>query len=257
MQEWEKTAKRLPCGRHVRVRCCKDDLSRIISHTEKGYSTYCFRCGKQPDEFIGHGALSLAERLRMQKDLDEYVKSETIKLPDDFTLEIPDKALAWPLSYGINDDVCRGYGFGWSEKLNRFVMPVYDDNDNLKAVQSRAIDGFVPKYLNRGKYLFWSLDSSNTDYVVITEDMLSTVKVGFCAKAVSTLGTSISTKNASTIVKRYRKIYVWYDNDEAGMNGAKKVRKELMMQGADVRIIHTEEDPKAYTRSQIKDILDD
>lgn len=204
--------------------------------------------------------MSVAERIRMQKELDEYRNRKTVELPEDFTYDIPAIGLAWPLKYGISEDDCRGYGFGWSDKYQRFVMPVHDiHDDSLRAVQSRAVTNVTPKYLNKGKALFFAyspLDALGGDSMVITEDMLSCVKVGKVIPAVSTLGTYLSAKDASKLLELYSKFYVWYDDDEAGHRGSKQARRELQMQGAHVRIINTELDPKEYSTREIKEILD-
>ena len=56
-QDWLELAKSLPAGHKVRVRCCSHDKSMIVSHTERGYSRHCFRCGNEGEiKFVPHGS---------------------------------------------------------------------------------------------------------------------------------------------------------------------------------------------------------
>lgn len=262
MENWEKIARSLKCGSSVRVKCCQNDRSQLITHSDRGYSTYCFRCGSDSRKFKPHGARSLQEMLQHKKQMQEYVKDQSIvELPDDFTLDIPDSGLYWFLKTGIQARTARHYGFGWSSTLNRVVMPVYSPDGDIAAIQCRSLDPTVkPKYLNKSKALFWSdpelmLHDGIKDVLVITEDILSAVKVGRVCRAVSSLGTSISSHDASELLKLYNTIYVWYDGDTAGLKAAPKVKTALELQGARVRIVRTPRDPKTYTNEEIREIL--
>lgn len=263
MDDWLKTAKQLAIGRSVRVVCCGKDRSRVITHSDKGYSSYCFR---QPCDTYFEPAteLSLKERAEQKKLVAEYMAEQgDITLPPDFTTDIPDAHKVWFYKYGVPDRLIEHYGFGWSAKQHRVVLPVYDEHTGeLGAVQCRSIDPKLkPKYLNKEggtkSPMFWS-KIHHTDVLVITEDILSAVRVGELYYSVCTLGTSINTVKASRIVsKDYNKVLIWYDGDDAGRNGAKKGRRELLLQGADCSVIETELDPKEYDNDEIEKILSD
>ncbi len=263
MQEWEKIARTLPCGRTKRINCCRKDVSQVISHTEKGYSTYCFRCGDGSRKFVSHGTRSLKDMIKHRKELNEYMATQgELELPYDFDTDIPDYGRVWLLKGGVGSALIEHYGFGWSECMNRVVLPVYEDGE-LTAVQSRSVwDAMKPKYLNKkgsSNCMFWhdpevQLDRI-TDELVITEDILSTVRVGRLNDCVSTLGTSLSDRMATQLLENYSNFAVWYDGDEAGVRGARKACKALMMQGGVVRVIRTKLDPKEYNNEEISTIL--
>lgn len=263
MSDWEKVARRLPCGRKVRVKCCGNDMSQIISHSEKGYSTYCFRCGDGSRQFTPHGERSLADMIKHRKELNEYMEEQgELELPSDFDLEIPDYGRVWLLKGGVGAYLVKKYNIGWSEKMNRVVLPVFEEG-TLTAVQSRSVwDAQQPKYLNKkgsSSALFWAKKKLQLERVsnalCITEDILSTIRVGRLNDCVSTLGTILSDKTAARLLEDYDEFFIWYDGDEAGLRGARKGKRALQMQGGKVHLIKTELDPKEYNNDEIKEIL--
>lgn len=268
MEEWEKIARSLPCGRSVRIKCCRADRSQVISHTEHGYSSYCFRCGGDSRKFKAHGVRSLSELINHRKELDAYIAERgTITLPNDFTRDIPQVGLLWFLKYGVSSDVARHYGFGWSESMGRVVIPVYDEVGRLCTTQSRAVyPGQKPKYMNKksGDMTAVAFHSDDAlllgdpiqEGIVITEDILSAVRVGRLMPALSTLGTHLSDKLAVRVLKALTgRVFIWYDGDEAGVRGARKAYKTLKLQGANPIIIKTEKDPKEYNNDEIREII--
>lgn len=185
-----------------------------------------------------------------------------LELPFDFDLDIPDYGRVWLLKGGVGSSIISHYGIGWSESMNRVVLPVYEDGE-LTAVQSRSVwDAMKPKYLNKKgstNSMFWSDPDVQlkrcTDELVITEDILSTIRVGRLNDCVSTLGTSLSDRMAAQLLTLYNKFAIWYDGDEAGVRGARKARKALQIQGGVCRIVNTAKDPKEYNNEEIEDIL--
>lgn len=265
MEEWEKIARNLPCGRSVRVVCCKKDRSRVISHSEQGYGAYCFRCGYK--KWKPHGVRSVAEMLRHRRELDEYLEERgSLSLPDDFTLDIPKEGLQWILKAGVGSDIAKAYRFGWSESMSRVVLPVFE-NEQLQAVQCRAVlAGQKPKYVNKTGQskcaLFHSddkhlLNDPIPDTVVLTEDILSAVRVGRIQHSAASLGTSLSDKAAARLLLEYKNFIIWYDGDEAGVKGSRKVKKVLDMQGGNTYFVRTKYDPKDFNNEEIKRILND
>lgn len=142
--------------------------------------------------------------------------------------------------------------------MGRVVIPIYD-GDNLTGVQCRAVfEGQVPKYMNRkgnSKGAFWA-HTALYDTVVITEDILSAIKVGRLCGACSTLGTVL---HDSIIAEHLldKRVLVWYDGDEAGRKGSAKAMKALAMMGVTCVEIQTEDDPKEYNLNEMRDIINE
>jgi len=191
-----------------------------------------------------------------------------VKLPDDFTTTIPPAVLAWVLKAGVSSSVAAHYGFGWSEKLSRIVIPVWK-GEELVAVQSRAVyQGQRPKYMNStgGAYsspVFRSddsllLDGTPIEGRVITEDILSCIRTGRIIPSIATLGTRMGDRVAVSLLREAQSpVYVWYDGDPAGVKGALKIKRTLDLVGLPCTIIKTTQDPKAYSNTEIRQILKD
>lgn len=257
MQDWQEQAELLRCGSRRRITHCKDDNSMLISHDLKGLRSHCFRCGFHG--FIPHGFQRIEDLMRRAKEFKEQSEGEELRLPKDYTLEVPSRARAWYLQYGITPELAEMYGIGYTEYLDRVVLPVYGDGE-LQAVQMRAVDSDVkPKYLNPSSVpiqdVLFESEEGQSDYGILTEDILSCIKVGQVLSAVSTLGTKMSDARAWKISEKYKNCFVWYDSDIAGRTGARKAVARLELLGVNCWNVRTVKDPKCYTRREIKQIL--
>lgn len=221
-------------------------------------------------EFVPHGARSISEMVKHRKELDAYLAEVgTLELPDDLTYDIPPEGRVWLAKAGVPRYLADAYEIQYSPSMARVVIPVWDKFNSYKllAVQCRAVfDGDKPKYLNKSggdttAVLLWSkpdyrLKEPPRNRVVLTEDAMSMIRVGRMYEAVSSLGTYLSPKHVSKILDEYGVVYIWYDGDEAGINGAAKAKKALEMQGAEVHVITTDKDPKMYSNDEIMRIID-
>jgi hypothetical protein len=252
---WLEVAKNLPCGGKVKVHCCGNSPSMLISHSEKGYSAHCFRCPESENhEFVPHGTRSIADIQRHKQELLEH-KNKPPYLPSDYTLDIPAK-FAWFLKYGISLDVARSFGFGYSEFFHRIVIPI-KNSGNLEAVHLRAINpDDKPKFLNLGRpkdsVLFWAIHSYADERLVIVEDVISAIKISLAGFNAVALNGSHMTDHQALVLSSDAVRYMWLDNDEAGIKGARKACEQMFMQAtAEIRMIHSEKDPKYYNRDEI------
>lgn len=260
---WLKEAKLIPEGKKSRIKCCKQDNSMIVSNSSTCYSAYCFRCGfkayrRHKDRTIKQVIQSMAEK--------DFVDSKILQLPEDFVsiLFSPDTAQHWILQYGIGLDLADEYGIGYSPKMSRVILPVYEDKI-LKYCQARALNGEQPKYLNQespsSQVLFWSnnkfINDEYISYVIITEDILSTIKVGEVNPAVCIMGTHMTAERARQIADKYNAVLIWTDNDTAGLKGRTEIKKQLQLQGLSmIKHITTVDDPKKHSLNAIQYQLD-
>jgi DNA primase len=150
-------------------------------------------------------------------------------------------------------------GIGWSSKLHRIVLPVYSDSGDLLYYQCRAVDkGQVPKYINpradKSTLLYTRFPpGSNRHRVIVTEDILSCIKVGRHIRCVSILGTATSTGQATRLA-RYNRVTYWLDPDKAGLRGSAKGVKTLkLLTSADA--IYSNKDPKNLSDRVIREHL--
>lgn len=254
---WLDIAKSLPQGKKVRTTCCGPDRSQIISHTIDGYKAWCFRCCEPLFEPHGLRSIATIQRHKLQR---EFLEQDEIRLPEDYTLNVPDKAAMWYYQYGISAEVAGAYGIGYSPSLNRIVIPVYKAGE-LIALQLRAVDSWdKPKYLNpTGPKVSAALFEAGkyTGTTIVVEDILSAIKIGRVHHATALLGTNMTDARANSIAKTNERAYIWLDGDKAGQKGTLKAERKLSMLGVDVRRINTERDPKTYSLDFIRSVMDD
>ncbi len=263
---WLATAKTLRAGRRIRIECCSQDKSLMVSNEEKGYRAYCFRCG--PRGFVAHGDFSI-DTLRRRRDEFALLQEAHVRLPKDFTTEIPTSDAVWLYKAGVNTEVAKHYGFGFSLSLRRVVLLVFADG-SLVGFTARSTIGSKPKYIERmqsAANAVFTADHSialpaTVDWpegsgpdLVITEDILSAVRVGrLVRRCVALMGTSANeyqlagTEDCDTVS-------VWLDPDKPGRRAAHSLARKLSLLGKRVRTIRTGRDPKYYSNREIRRLL--
>lgn len=288
MQEdyWLQQAKALPFNGKAKIVCCGTDASMMINHTSKGYTGYCFRCSPtEGAKFHPHGELSIKQIMERKAATQELINN-SVYLPKDFTLDIPDIGRVWLLKGGISQALATAYGIGYSPYYQRVIIPVLKDGE-LDAFIARSVTGERPKYIakmrNPENALFISdskmshttpeyQEARNAFDLVITEDVLSAIRVGRFTTSAALLGTSLSSSVLSQLEKSLRlrrtnalawwepqedsvRVAVWLDPDKAGRRGASKIESRLSMVGWSVRRISSSADPKRLSDRDIAQIL--
>lgn len=256
---WLVMAERLRLGQKQRVDCdaCGEGNTGVINHEQNYYSFFCFRCGETHVEEKGQQTLADLKRV---EELNAQAEEElTLELPADCTGDIPLAGRLWLYTAGITQTEWNKYKIVYSKKWERVIIPVYDDTGKLIWYQARAVlKGQKPKYLQpsygREKILFKAGDTrDDVKRLVVTEDMLSAIVVGRVLPARSLLGTKITTEQA-VILGRATRVTMWLDNDWAGINGSRKIRKSLSLI-TDVDDVRTDKDPKCYSSQEIEEVL--
>lgn len=176
------------------------------------------------------------------------------EIPKDFTTTIPEQGLEWLRRAGIDEDLRQLYNIGYSEREQRVVLQTVDAMGRLIYIQKRAVyNGQSPKYVNVAaikKPLFKSKQAC-TPLVVITEDILSAIKVGQVFSAISILGT----KPVSTLlpeISKYSEVFIWLDPDDAGVQGSRKLATYCSMLDIPIYRVCSSKDPKYYSKDEIK-----
>lgn len=240
---------------------CGDTRERLyVKRTKKGWLYHCFNCGASGFKSSDTTSLdNLKERLKYVRESQESFtgisETNTIILPRDYTTDIPTLGSIWLSSYGITEAEVKQYRFGYSDKLNRLILPLYDSKGELIFWQGRYLskpDKEHPKYLNmrgpKGKYaIFKSLDKCKI--VCLVEDILSAIKVARVADSIPLLGSYIS-NSLLTYLKDYAKIvcYLDYDKRFESLTYSRRIR---LLTGKPCCSIITELDPKEYTTEEI------
>lgn len=93
------------------------------------------------------------------------------------------------------------------------------------------------------------------DDLVLTEDILSAIRVGEVTEAWSLLGTSLEGGALPIIAGLHRRVRVWLDPDVAEGAGLWHLSKELRAYGVDATAVRTLKDPKFYNKEEIEAVL--
>ena len=258
---WIQKAENLPQGHKTRGDCpeaCGDGGSLSIVNDSKRLWCSCFRCGFTDQHDKGKQTLGELQRIR---ELNEQALKEqlTLELPSDYTEDIPLIGRLWLYKAGITESVWRRYRLGFSELLQRVILPVFDSTGKCIWYQCRALHkGQTPKYLqparDRSKIMFTGRCSGKYERAVIAEDILSAIRLSKHTDSYSLLGTKITTAQAA-ILSKYKKVTTWLDSDAAGRTGSYKIRATLSLV-TNVSDIVTDKDPKMLSDAEIIECLE-
>lgn len=261
-EEWLSEAEKLPEGRSERVgHLCGEGDVLVVEHTRDGYRAYCHRChesGWKP-----HGRQSLDQQLKRWESANEDItRNSKIELPRDHTNRIHADGLVWLSRGGITSHLIDKYRIVYSEYMGRVVLPVYI-NGVLAYYQARAVHkGQTPKYINprtdKSEIRFTSLQNSDEPTLVVTEDILSAIRVGEVKgyRGCSILGTTASAADINYI-NSYSKTVLWFDPDAAGRTCTTVLSRSLGLLGRDCRVIRSTKDPKTYTHRELEVMLNE
>lgn len=255
-RDFREVGEGLPPGGRVRVNhWCGEGRTLVVSRHDRGISGHCFRCNTSG--FIP-ASLSLHERiarLAEARSADALMQGQ-VELPTGETNPSlwPLHARVWVYKAGLNNDELQRLGFRYSDRSDRVIMPVLNDDKYIVFWQARGFSDAVPKYIAP------AVDRSNIvakhgvgkgELLVLTEDILSAIKVGRQCEAWCIMGTSLPDPIIMQIVNRDRPVLIGLDPDAAGRRGAGKVRKTLAALGIKVLVSYMERDPKLHSNQEI------
>lgn len=253
---WIQIAKDLPLNGNTNTKCpenCGSGEKLSVTHSAKSYWCNCYRCGFTDSEWKGKQTLAELTRVQELNKVAQEIELP-LSLPADFTTDIPLHGRLWLYKGGLTESLWSKYKIGYSEKLDRVILPIYEDN-KLVWYQCRALHkGQLPKYIqpakDRSSIMFKAGWGTSRDMVVVVEDIASAIRVGEIAPTVSLLGTKITTPQAS-VLSEFKLVASWLDSDKAGLDGSYKIRRTLGLV-TDVVNVTTELDPKELSNQTIK-----
>lgn len=261
-ESWIHHAETLPIGGRGRFpHDCGPGEVLLCNRSAKGWNAYCFRC--DDSDFKPVPPMNLHDRLALQ----EQERAAEVALERDPTPPMPCNTdiASWPLEARVwlykaaltNEDIER-LGFYYHEPTKRVVIPVLD-NGELVYWQARRIFGDKgAKYINpvvpRGSVVP-RFGSGNT--IVLTEDILSAMRVGEATEAWSLMGVKLCPEVLQRIMADGRQVLVWLDPDGAGFDGAAKVARTLSLAGVRHAVVKSPKDPKNHSRAEVRHIIEE
>lgn len=250
---------------HVGCSAGTDTKNRLyIKRVYGGVVGYCHHCsqgGFLPLE--GKSGRELTKWLKSEskepisivaEDVNKEL-SNLISANHDFTLN----SLAWLSRYEMNNCFI-------ADSEGRVVLPIYNENTVAKGYQTRNNVG-VPKYITKIQKGYqggsW-YSRAYVEAVFFTEDILSAVKIYNNSNTIvslALLGTSLRDQDEKILLSKYKnfKIFIWLDDDSAGIKGAKKIFERLTFLGLKAEIITTKEPkkvPKDILKLYLKEMID-
>jgi len=259
--EWQEKAKLLQFGQKRKIPHCTPDASAYISNSPRGVSIHCFRCGE--NDFKSHGRLSASYFLAMRQADEEEAAQAYPDVEPLYGEGVPVQAHLWVLRAGLTPERATDeYGFGWSDRSKRVVVPILHNGTPTGMWTARATDERKPKYLmpkgtaGASWYDTHGLRRDRDACVVVVEDVLSAIRVAEAGHgALAVLGTSVGPTQANLIADY--PVVGWFDGDKAGRDGFVKLRKALGPYGVTPARVQSEQDPKLYSLQQINQYIED
>ena len=147
---------------------------------------------------------------------------------------------------------------------NRVIYPIMDANSRVIGFGGRVMGDGKPKYLNspetkifdksRNLYGLHAARSSRRKNLIICEgymDVISMHQAGF-TNAVASLGTALTSQQASLLKRYTQEVLVIYDSDEAGIKAALRAIPMLRGAGLSPRVVNLNphKDPDEFIQAE-------
>ncbi len=147
---------------------------------------------------------------------------------------------------------------------NRVMFPIMDANSRVIGFGGRVMGDGKPKYLNspetpvfdksRNLYGLNRARTSRKPYFLICEgymDVIALHQAGF-TNAVATLGTALTSGQASLIKRYVQEVYLTYDSDDAGTKAALRAMPILKAAGVTAKVLRMDpyKDPDEFIKAE-------
>lgn len=232
---------------HKRFPCPHCGGSKSLAKYEDG--EHCFKCGKGT-----RADCSLFTDHEHKPDLKWELEYEPLT----------EEELKFLHKFEIYDDTIFRYGLCHTKEYGgRLALPVWDTDNQVIFVQLRKLDPKPNeiKALSKGPkplVLFTETGFRSFSYdtsVVVVEDPFSAMKVAMAGYRVFCLyGSSLKKDFMPHFTKLKKPAILWLDGDEAGTKGAIKISDQLSLYTQCI-MNFTPEDPKYYSKNEIREIL--
>ena len=224
-----------------------DTKSRLyIKRVVGGRLAYCHHCNEHgfARDLTSDGRV-LRKWLFGKDEKEPTTVSRVTKLTD-FELHsiASPHIVSWMSKYKLNlaDDMYFKESVGGD-----LILKTYNIHGEFAGFQCRSFNPRKPKYTTHlsgttnGSCAWFYSSAEHFNEVFITEDFSSAYRInrdtGYTAVAL--LRTTMDTLSLVDLLdKAPKKIVIWLDPDEAGMNGAKKLTEKIRVFSTDVEVIH-------------------
>lgn len=253
-------------GRHVTHGPCPKCGSRDNLATYADGHQWCFGC-----KYYVPAPDTLKSRVEKRYENSNDVRVDGCPaLPKDASSVLGIQGLRWLKSYGITDGEIRANRILWSDERQQLVFPVYgQDGQGIIMWQARNFDPEAAakrKYFTAGKpdsvlHVRGLGQGGGQEFspkrpatICLTEDLLSSIKVGRHVPATPLWGSNISDSRLNQLRSYFDKVVVWLDYDKRIV--ARNAFKAVQRLGMEFAVIVTEKDPKELSDAEILEELE-
>lgn len=226
----------------------RDNSKDNLAVYSDGHS-YCYQCGHYEHGDIIKAFKGRQEPLETIKDTDVY-------LPEDVSTEYPYKALQWVSQYELTKVDLLNHGVLYSDYYHRLIFPVYG-SDGVLAWQGRYFgEEKQAKWFGRGNLRdTYHILGTNQEKLVLTEDIISAIKVSKHYQAMPLFGSHISLSRWKHLkVLGHTRVFVFLDPDKR--KEALQFGKEGAMFDIDTHVVLADKDPKELSWLELEELLD-
>lgn len=255
--EMVEEAGDLVVGKTTYINHCKDghgNKSCGVTRTEDATLVHCFHCGGRGIVRDKYARVNAYKAGGKKAAVKTFYKPPADSLTDVSRWSI--QALGWIGKAGLSTLEAEQWGMRYSPTAQRVYIPLIKEGD-IVGWLGRQIECEGQKYLLTKKDDFLFHIDKGTDECIVVEDCLSAIRIGRQHSVIALLGTALSDYAVGVITKRYKNYAIWLDNDNAKVKMKQVQAKNRLDVFGNVRMIKTDEDPKAYTDEQIMEIVNE
>ena len=248
----------------------------------------CWRCGRHSylEAIMKVFNLDIAGAKNLLKSYESFSKKTSTKkvakghdlnLPGYFSLN--EKEREYLVNRGFDIDYLRskfyirggGVVGDWSYRI---LIPIYYKKvlvswTGRSILDRKLIDELrIPRYKNLSieqsvinpKEIFFNLDNSTKDSVILVEGPMDVLKMG--DDCICSLGTSVTHEQELFLSKRYKKVFIAFDNEIDAQHKAMILGEKLASIGMEIEVVNicadfNKNDPGELIESEVKIIKDE
>lgn len=243
--------------RHTSCDKCGSSDARAVY---TGGSSFCFSCRR-------NGKPTSSPYLLEETPDDD----EIARLPHDANFSYSPACVAWVSKYDVSIEELIKHKVYWSEERQQLIYTFWENSPGVGELlfwQARNFGSWAKtKYYTKGSpdsclpfYLRRSTEMEHGKVnggLVIVEDCLSAIKIARQVSSMPVLGSDLSMvkiKRLTSVLEASGGIVVWLDGNM--FHHAQKIAQRLQMLGVEARAVYTELDPKEYSDTEIKRVLE-
>lgn len=235
------------------------ELSLVVTRTELGFLYNCFRAKCPAAGFI----LSIPGTTEQEKQEQKKKKKEFEPRP--FTrplIKLPQYVLDWLYNkYGLTREELEQEGIKYEPYYERTYAPLFNAEGYEIGGETKKTDfsgDGAPKTLR-----YPTAESSGLHYIrngadragaiIVSEDVLSAIKLSHYFKSVSLMGTVFNAERAAELAKQTDTLIMALDPDAA--NKALRYKKKYNMYFRNFFVVLLPNDPKDTPHTELQQIL--